>query len=115
MLSDDKTFLLAYSKSKGVDAFPCIFIYDAQNFKKLNEIAINGDTIDSVRFSWQNNMLLVVSSENSGANLISTLTVWDFTQGHKDIFCKSILPIPIVDSQWNPYVQVNADEFITIS
>lgn len=79
MLSDDKTFLLAYSKTKGVDAFPCIFIYDAQNFKKLNEIAINCDTIDSVKFSWQNNMLLVVSSANDGANIISTLTVWDFT------------------------------------
>lgn len=105
-LSENKKFLLAYSKTKGkYDAFPCVFIYDALNFKKLNEIAINCEQIDSVEFSWTNNMLLVVSSEKDGqGSPVSTLTVWDFTEGHKDIFCKSVIPIPIVDSQWNPYI-----------
>lgn len=61
-------------------------------------------------------MLLVVSSTKQGdEQMISTLTVWDFTEGHKDIFCKSMIPIPIIESQWNPYTQKNADEFITIA
>lgn len=61
-------------------------------------------------------MLLVASSTRQGEeSILSTLTVWDFVDGHKDVFSKSMIPIPIVASQWNPYTQVNADEFVTIS
>ena len=61
-------------------------------------------------------MLLVVSSTTQGDEAItSTLTVWDFLDGHKDIFCKSMIPIAINQSTWNPYVEQNADEFVTIS
>jgi len=60
-------------------------------------------------------MLLVVSSTKQGDEVVSTLTVWDFIDGHKDIFCKSMVPIRILESQWNPYVQKNSDEFVTIS
>ena len=35
--------------------------------------------------------------------------------GHKDIFCKSMIPIGVTESCWNPYTQMNADEFVTIS
>jgi len=61
-------------------------------------------------------MLLVVSSTKQGEEQqVSTLTVWDFMDGHKDIFCKSMIPIGVTESCWNPYTQMNADEFDTIS
>ena len=61
-MSPSKKFLLAYSKTGPIDGFPCIFIYDTVTFKKLNQIAISDAQIDSVEFSGQSNMLLVVSS-----------------------------------------------------
>ena len=63
-------------------------------------------------------MLLVVSSTRQGDDqIISTITVWDFIDGHKDIFCKSMVPIPITASCWNPYLEDSrsGDEFVTIS
>ena len=69
-----------------------------------------------MEFSWLSNMLLVVSSTKQGEEqMISTLTVWDFIDGHKDIFCKSMIPLPIIQSSWNPFTDLNADEFVTIS
>lgn len=37
--------------------------------------------------------------------------------GHKDIFCKSMVPIPIIAGAWNPYMEdkTSGDEFVTIS
>ena len=35
-LSASKQYLLTYSKTGPIDGFPCIFIFDATNFKKLN-------------------------------------------------------------------------------
>lgn len=61
-------------------------------------------------------MLLVVSSTKQGEEaLTSTLTVWDFMDGHKDIFCKSMIPIAITETCWNPYLALNSDEFVSIS
>lgn len=115
-MSPSKKFLLAYSKTGPIDGFPCIFIYDTMTFKKLNQIAISDAQIDSVEFSGQSNMLLVVSSTQQGSEtLTSTLTVWDFMDGHKDIFCKSMIPIGIQATCWNPYLAQNADEFVSIS
>tara|TARA_B110000285_G_C15136415_1_gene627277 strand:+ start:2521 stop:3006 length:486 start_codon:yes stop_codon:yes gene_type:complete len=115
-MSPSKKFLLAYSKTGPIDGFPCIFIYDTVTFKKLNQIAISDAQIDSVEFSGQSNMLLVVSSTQQGSEATtSTLTVWDFMDGHKDIFCKSMIPIGIEATCWNPYLAKNADEFVSIS
>jgi len=60
-------------------------------------------------------MLLVISSTKEGEEEMTTLSVWDFTDGHRDIFCKSNLNLKIRESCWNPYLQKNADEFVTIS
>ena len=61
-------------------------------------------------------MLLVVSSTKQGEDkLVSTLTVWDFIDDHKDIFAKSMIPIPIIEGAWNPYTQECSDEFVTVS
>lgn len=115
-MSPSKKFLLAYSRTGPIDGFPCIFIYDTVTFKKLNQIAISDAQIDSVEFSGQSNMLLVVSSTKQGEEAVtSTLTVWDFMDGHKDIFCKSMIPIGIKETCWNPYLALNADEFVSIS
>lgn len=46
---------------------------------------------------------------------MSTLSVWDFIDGHRDIFCKSMVPMEIRAAAWNPYLQMNADEFVSIS
>jgi len=41
-------------------------------------------------------MLLVISSTRQGdEKLFTNISVWDFIDGHKDIFCKSIIPIEI--------------------
>jgi hypothetical protein len=68
-----------------------------------------------VEFSGYSNMLLIVSSTQQGDQVNSAVTVWDFMDGHKDIFCKSIMPIAITHACWNPYLKKNADEFVTIS
>lgn len=115
-LSPSGRYLLAYSRTGPLDGFPCIFIFDSITFNKVNQIAISDGQIDSVEFSGLSNMLLVVSSTRQGEeSLISTLTVWDYIDGHKDTFCKSMIPIPIKESAWNPYLEKNADEFVTIS
>ena len=46
---------------------------------------------------------------------MSTLSVWDFIDGHRDIFCKSMVPMEMRAAAWNPYLQMNADEFVSIS
>jgi hypothetical protein len=115
-MSPSKRYLLAYSKTGPVDGFPCIYIFDAVTFKKLNQIAISDAQIDSVEFSGYSNMLLVVSSTRQGEETITTtVSVWDFIDGHKDIFCKSMLPIQVKAAAWNPYVEGSGDEFVTIS
>jgi hypothetical protein len=71
---------------------------------------------DSVEFSGYSNMLLVVSSTSQGdESLMTNISVWDFIDGHKDIFCKSVIPIEIKSSCWNPYIEKNGDEFVTLS
>lgn len=117
-LSPSRRYLLAYTKTGPMDGFPCIYIFDALTYKKLNQIAISDAQIDSVEFSAASNMLLVVSSTRQGDDqIISTITVWDFIDGHKDIFCKSMVPIPVTASCWNPYQEDPrcGDEFVTIS
>jgi hypothetical protein len=115
-MSPSKKFLLAYTKTGPIDGFPCIFIFDTVTLNKLNHIAISDAQIDSVEFSGYSNMLLVISSTKQGEDqTISTLTVWDFLDGRRDIFSKSMLPIPIKEGCWNPYLEKNGDEFVTIA
>lgn len=62
-------------------------------------------------------MLLVVSSSpnnHAGDGVVSTVSVWDFLEGHKDILCKSQLPFRITEGRWNPYLG-DSNEFVTIS
>lgn len=49
-------------------------------------------------------MLLVISSTREGDEEMTTLSVWDFMDGHRDIFCKSNLNLKIRESCWNPYL-----------
>jgi hypothetical protein len=60
-------------------------------------------------FSKNSNLLLVLSRTQS----ITTVAVWDYLDGHKDILCKSQLPIGIVDCRWNLYIG-DGLEFVTI-
>lgn len=60
-------------------------------------------------------MLLVVSSNKSSGEIVSTLSVWDFIDGHRDIFCKSMIPMKVKAAAWNLYIKDSADEFVTIS
>lgn len=115
-MSPSKKYLLAYTKTGPMDGFPCIYIFDTVTFKKLNQIAISDAQIDSVEFSGYSNMLCVVSNTRQGDDqIVSTITVWDFIDGHKDIFCKSMIPIAVKASAWNPYLERSADEFVTLS
>eukprot|EP00347_Sterkiella_histriomuscorum_P023802 403333335 len=125
-LSPSGRLLLAFSKYGNIDGFPCIFIWDAATLKKLNQIAINDSEIISVEFSVHSNMLLVISrSQNNNSfdnekisqkqsDIVSTISVWDFLEGHKDILCKSQLPMNVLDGRWNYYLP-ESNEFVTIS
>lgn len=42
----------------------------------------------------------------------STMAVWDFLDGRREYFCKSVVPYEIIQAKWNPYVE---DEFVTIT
>jgi len=73
----------------------------------------------AVEFSVHSNMLLVISrSQNNQygnqTDVISTISVWDFLEGHKDILCKSQLPMNVIDGRWNYYL-ADSNEFVTIS
>ena len=69
-------------------------------------------------------MLLVISSNKQSGDVVSTLAIWDFADGHRDVFCKSVLPMRVRAAAWNPYciyrtaqplgTADNADEFVTI-
>ena len=114
-MSPNKKFLLAYTKTGPIDGFPTVMIFDTVTLKKLNHFAVSDAEIDSVEFSGYSNMLLVVSHTNQGTSVKSTLSVWDFLDGNRDIFCKSMIPVSIKNTAWNPYLEKNADEFVTIS
>ena len=61
-------------------------------------------------------MLLVISYNGIDGNPRSTITVYDFLDGRKDYFCKSVIAFKIKDARWNPYYNVDgSDEFVTIS
>ena len=100
-MAPNKKYLLAYTKQGTMDGFPQVIIFDPVTLKKLNNFAISDSRIDSVEFSGYSNMLLVVSSNNEQ---LSTLSVWDFLDGHRDIFCKSVIPLGINGACWNPYL-----------
>ena len=64
-------------------------------------------------------MLLVISKSFTSTpdqplGVISCIAVWDFLDGHKDILCKSHLPMDILDARWNCYLG-DSNEFVTVS
>lgn len=67
----------------------------------------------AVEFSPNSNMLLVISRNTDGENSTSCVAVWDFLDGHKDILCKSHLPMTVSDGKWNPFFS-DANEFVTL-
>jgi len=82
----------------------------------VNEIPIWDYEIISVDFSKLSNMLLVVSCNKAeGSNARSSIAVWDFLDGRKDFFCKSVVPWKVIDAKWNPYIKTPSDEFMSIS
>ena len=84
----------------------------------MNQISIEDVEIMTVEFSKNSNMLLVVSYNGaskgtSGAR--STLLLYDFLDGRRDIFCKSIVPFRIHSARWNFHAEYQADEFVSLS
>ncbi len=60
-------------------------------------------------------MLLVLSrSPTEEGGYISQVSLWDFLDGHKDIMCKSHLPLNILEIKWNYYLGESL-EFVTIA
>lgn len=102
--------LLGFTKRGELDGFPCLYFWEAATLKKLNQIAINDEEVIACEFNKNSNLLLVLSRSQS----ISTIAVWDYLDGHKDILCKSQLPMNLVDCKWNYYLG-DALEFVTIS
>jgi WD40 repeat protein len=92
-----------------LDGFPCIYLWEASTLKKINQIAITDEEIVSCEFSRNANLLLVLSKTQG----VSTIAIWNYLEGHKDIFCKSQLPIELVACKWNYYIDDDL-EFVTI-
>ena len=64
-------------------------------------------------------MLLVLSKTPSNSpedpsGYISCVALWDFLDGHKDIMCKSHLPLNLLDLRWNFYLG-DSLEFVTVA
>ena len=57
--------MLAFTKEGKIDGFPCIYIWDAFTYKKLNQIAVNDQEIMAVEFSANSNLLLVISKSQN--------------------------------------------------
>ena len=69
-------------------------------------------------------MLLVLSksqvstsnkNQSSEETAVSSIAVWDFLDGHKDILCQSHLPINVIDGRFNWYLGGDSNEFVTVS
>jgi hypothetical protein len=84
---------------------------------------VNDSEILAVEFSVNSNMLMVLSRSSNNVvatddgteGVISGISVWDFLEGHKDILCKSNLPMNVLDGRWNYYLGGDSNEFVTIS
>lgn len=105
---------MAFSESGTLDGFPCIFVWDATTLRKLNQIAISDTYLINVEFSPMSNMLLVISSDSLEGPCRSTIAVWDFLEGCRDVFCKSMIPKRITDAKWNRFTGVDVSEFVTV-
>lgn len=84
----------------------------------MNQISIEDAEIMSVEFSKNSNMLLVISyngAQSGTSNARSTLQLYDFLDGRRDIFCKSIVPFRIHAAKWNFHAEYDGDEFVTLS
>jgi len=63
-------------------------------------------------------MLLVISNDaqrEEDEECRSTVAIWDFLEGCKDVFCKSIVPKKVVATKWNPFTPTDISEFVTLS
>jgi len=103
--------ILAYTKYGTLDGFPQIIIWNTNNRRKESQITIDDFEIKCVHFSNYSNFLLVVSYDGKGK---STISMWDFMDGHRDYLAKSIVPFEVNDARWNPYLNNTTDEFVTI-
>jgi hypothetical protein len=72
----------------------------------------------AVEFSKNSNMLLVVSyngEDERSQQARSSISVWDFLEGRRDVFCRTEIPVKVTDAKWNPNLSLPSDEFISIS
>ncbi len=60
-------------------------------------------------------MLLVISKTYAEGGVVSQVAAWDFLDGHRDILCKSYLPLDVLDGRWNFYLGSECNEFVTIA
>ena len=104
--------ILAHTKVGTLDGYPQIIVWHTQTRRKVSQIAIDDEDVRGVYFSNYSNMLLVISYDSKRGQ--STVSVWDFLDGRREYFCKSIVPFEIVGAAWNPYLNAEADEFVTI-
>jgi len=74
------------------------------------------------------NMLLVISKITKQQCIVRYSTIIDSNavvscitcvanslEGHKDILCKSHIPLNVVDGRWNYYLSGESNEFVTIA
>ena len=109
-LSHDSLLVMAWTKTGPLDGLPQIIVWSTKNRRKVSQIAIDDQEIICVHFSNYSNLLLVVSTDGQK----STIAVWDFLDGRRDLLCKSIVPFKVIDARWNPYIKEQSDEFVTI-
>jgi WD40 repeat protein len=118
-LSPNGRLLLAFTRHGEIDGFPCIILFDSATLQKMNHISIPDHELVACEFSKNSNMLLVLSKSPSTSSedptgYISQVALWDFLDGHKDIMCKSHLPLNLLDMRWNFYLG-DSLEFVTVA
>jgi len=111
-ISPNKKFLLAFTKEGPLDGTPMIYIWELSTLKKRAQISINQQTLQSVHFSLNSNLLLVLSTDMSEPPS-SVIGVWDFLESHAECLCRSQMPILIEEAKWN--LELTNLEFISRS
>jgi hypothetical protein len=79
---------------------------------KTNQIAVSEPELVAVEFSPNSNMLLVITRSGDHS---SGVAIWDFLDGHKDVLCRSQIPLRVTAGRWNEYLGTESSEFVTIS
>jgi len=113
--SKDEGFIMAFTRVGTINGYPSVIVWNTKTKRKESVFAVEDTEIINAEFSKNSNMILVASWNGDSKNPLSTVSVWDFMNGRKEVFCKSVIPWKINEICWNGYETADSSEFCTLS